>query len=161
MHAGRGRGTHIEPHLRLCLLPQQLQRDPQLVAPKVPPLHVPEVLTQPDVAPDALHHAQAEVVELPLHLQGGHLRVRGAARPLEPVDQVILVLQEGGHLAAAGGQRVLPLLAKVHHHQAFRVEASHVTEKAARVGGGGRSSRNFVPFIKVSAGMQGCHEWSG
>ena len=65
--------THIKTSLCPLLLSKQHRWDPQLQTAQVCRLNVLEALAQPHVAPDGLHHAQAQRVEPVAYAEGGDL----------------------------------------------------------------------------------------
>ena len=89
----------MKAELGALLLGPEGERDLELVAAGVGALGVGEVLLEADVAPDGLHHAEGERVELAADAEGRDLvgRVFGV-QGLEPVD-VVLVFLEAGKVA--------------------------------------------------------------
>lgn len=149
--ACKRQGTHVEPGLRALLLEEQELRDPQLDAPVRRGLPVHEPLLEPDVPPDRLHHPQAQPVVGPVVPDHGDLVVHAPGERLDPRHDLLVVLQEAGHVLGAGGARVVPVVSGVDEPHAVHADLLHLLKPRpcpARMNRGG-SRRFFVTKTSI------------
>ena len=147
MHTNDAR-TYVDAGVGPYLLLHELPRDAKFVHPKVPALEIAKPLPEARVAPDALHHAKTERVEVPLEVQRGHLLRRRPPHGLKPVHQILLILKVRHHVAAARGRRIRPRFAHVHRYHTVRLEPSH-RGAVVTAGDTPRWAMKIVSFIKL------------